>query len=131
MKNTRLGGRRAVRLASAAAALASAFILTVMTAAAATVNATDVTIRNSPEDKSDYSNAIGVLNQGDKVTVISKTTDSAGTEWYNVELENGNRGYVKAQWVDNDGERLKRLSRKPKMMPFRKMSMTTGLKKTV
>jgi hypothetical protein len=97
MKNTRLGGRRAVSLASAAAALASAFILTVMTAAAATVNATDVTIRNSPEDKSDYSNAIGVLNQGDKVTVISKTTDSAGTEWYNVELENGNRGYVKAQ----------------------------------
>ena len=101
MKNTRLGRRCAVRLASAAAALTAALILTMMTVAAATINATDVTIRNTAEDKSDYSNAIGVLQQGDKVTVLSKTTDGSGNEWFYVELENGNKGYVKAQWVDN------------------------------
>ena len=101
MKNTRLGRRSAVRLAAAAVAITAAFILAVMPAAAATINATDVTIRNTAEDKPDFSNSIGVLQQGDKVEVISKTTDSAGNEWYYVELENGNKGYVKAQWVDN------------------------------
>ena len=100
MKNTKLGRRSAVRLAAAAVAITAAFILAVMPAAAATINATDVTIRNTAEDKPDFSNSIGVLQQGDKVEVISKTTDSSGNEWYYVELENGNRGYVKAWLVD-------------------------------
>ena len=102
MKNTRLGRRSAVRLVSAAVALTVAFILTVMPVAADTINATDVTIRNSGEQKDD--NAIGILQKGDKVTVISKTTDSTGTEWYYVKLENGNYGYVKAEWVSTDGQ---------------------------
>ena len=103
MKNTKLGRRNAGRLTAAAVALAAAFILAVMPAAAATINATDVTIRNTAEDKSDYSNAIGVLNEGDQVTVLSRTTDASGIEWFYIELENGNKGYVKAQWVSNDG----------------------------
>ena len=81
MKNTKLGRRNAGRLTAAAVALAAAFILAVMPAAAATINATDVTIRNTAEDKSDYSNAIGVLNEGDQVTVLSRTTDASGIEW--------------------------------------------------
>ena len=103
MKNTKLGRRNAGRLTAAAVAFAAAFILAVMPAAAATINATDVTIRNTAEDKSDYSNAIGVLNEGDQVTVLSRTTDASGIEWFYIELENGNKGYVKAQWVSNDG----------------------------
>ena len=61
-------------------------------------------IRNSGEEKD--GNIIGSLNEGDKVTVRSKTTDSTGTEWYYIELPNGNTGYVKAQWIDNDGEEV-------------------------
>jgi hypothetical protein len=63
MKNTKLGRRSAGRFAAAVLALTAAFMLAVMPAAAATINATDVTIRNTAEDKSDYSNAIGVLNE--------------------------------------------------------------------
>ena len=89
-----------IRLTALAAAITVILLMTVISVSAATINATDVAIRNSAEDKSDYSNAIGVLQQGDRVKVLFWTTDSAGNEWYYVELENGNRGYVKARWVD-------------------------------
>ena len=92
MKNTKLGRISAGRFAAAVLALTAAFMLAVMPAAAATINATDVTIRNTAEDKSDYSNAIGVLNEGDKVNVLSRTTDASGIEWFYIELENGNKG---------------------------------------
>ena len=90
-----------IRLTALAAAITVILLMTVISVSAATINASDVTIRNTAEDKPDFSNSIGVLQQGDKVEVISKTTDSSGNEWYYVELENGNKGYVKAQWVDN------------------------------
>ena len=89
-----------IRLTALAAAITVILLMTVISVSAATINATDVAIRNSAEDKSDYSNAIGVLQQGDRVKVLFWTTDSSGNEWYYVELENGNRGYVKARWVD-------------------------------
>ena len=62
----------------------------------------DVVIRNSPEDKG-QENSIGSLNTGDTVTVLDSATDSTGIQWYLVELPNKNRGYVKAQWVSEDG----------------------------
>ena len=100
MKNTELGSGRAGRLAVLAAVL-TAICLLAVPVCAATVTASDVMIRNSGEEKDD--NIIGVLNEGDKVTVISKSTDSSGIEWYYVELPNKNTGYVKAQWIDNGG----------------------------
>ena len=101
MKNTRQGRRSYGRIAALVAALTAAILLA-MPVAAATVTASDVMIRNSAEEKD--GNIIGSLNEGDTVTVKSKATDSAGTEWYLVELPNGNSGYVKAQWIDNGGQ---------------------------
>lgn len=101
MKNTRQGRRSYCRIAALVAALTAAILLA-MPVAAATVTASDVMIRNSAEEKD--GNIIGSLNEGDTVTVKSKATDSAGTEWYLVELPNGNSGYVKAQWIDNGGQ---------------------------
>lgn len=103
--NTRQGSRRAGGFRTLIAALTAAVMLTVP-AAAATVTADDVVIRNSPEDLG-QKNSIGSLSSGDTVTVLEKTTDASGIEWYHIELPNKNRGYVKAQWVDNGGEAVK------------------------
>ena len=100
MKNASRKHTNNVRIAMAAVALIAAFILTVMPVAAGTINATDVTIRSSDEQRDD--NVIGILQMGDRVIVISRTTDSTGTEWYFIQLPNGNFAYVKAMWVDTD-----------------------------
>ena len=101
MKNIK-EGRRGVRgLRTFVAALLAALVLA-MPVAAATITTDDVVIRNSPEDKG-QENSIGSLNTGDTVTVLDSATDSTGIQWYLVELPNKNRGYVKAQWVSEDG----------------------------
>ena len=100
MKNTGRPQKYIFRLTALAAVFTAILLMTFTSVSAATINADDITIRNTAEDKSDYSNSIGVLQQGDRVKVLFWTTDSSGNEWYYVELENGNRGYVKAQWVD-------------------------------
>ncbi|MDO5132099.1 MAG: SH3 domain-containing protein, partial [Eubacteriales bacterium] len=103
MRNRKTERRGAGRLTVLIAALLVA-VLAAVPAAAATVTASDVMIRNSGEERND--NIIGSLNEGDKVTVISQSTDKSGIEWYYIELPNGNRGYVKAQWIDNNGEEV-------------------------
>ncbi len=107
MKNTIQGRRGAAGLRAFAAAILAALILA-MPVAAATITGDDVVIRNSPEDKG-QENSIGSLNTGDTVTVLESTTDASGTEWYLVQLPNKNQGYVKAQWVDNGGETVKKV----------------------
>ena len=106
MNKTQKGRRGAAALRAFAAALLAALIL-VMPVAAATITGDDVVIRNSPEDKG-QANSIGSLNTGDTVTVLDSATDAGGTEWYLVQLPNKNQGYVKAQWVDNGGETVKK-----------------------
>ena len=69
MRNKRLGRRAVGRLAVLAAVLTAVCMLAVPVCAA-TVTASDVMIRNSGEEKDN--NIIGVLQEGDKVTVISK-----------------------------------------------------------
>lgn len=106
MNKTQKGRRGAAALRAFAAAFLAALIL-VMPVAAATITGDDVVIRNSPEDKG-QANSIGSLNTGDTVTVLDSATDAGGTEWYLVQLPNKNQGYVKAQWVDNGGETVKK-----------------------
>ena len=105
MKERIHGRQNKGRLTGLIAAFAAAVLLAaVPVAAQSTVTGSDVMIRNSAEEKNgDKNNIIGSLNEGDKVTVKSKTTDASGQEWYFVELPNGNTGYVKADWVDVDG----------------------------
>lgn len=100
MGNRKQGRRGTGKVTALIVALTTALMLAVP-AAAATVTASDVMIRNSGQEKDD--NIIGVLNKGDTVKVISKSVDASGIEWYYVELPNKNTGYVKAQWIDNNG----------------------------
>ena len=103
MGNRKQGRRGTGRMTALIVALTAALMLAVP-AAAATVTASDVMIRNTGQEKDD--NIIGVLNKGDKVTVISRSVDASGIEWYYIELPNKNTGYVKAQWVDNGGREV-------------------------
>lgn len=100
MGNRKQGRRGTGKVTALIVALTAALMLAVP-AAAATVTASDVMIRNSGQEKDD--NIIGVLNKGDTVKVLSKSVDASGIEWYYVELPNKNTGYVKSQWIDNNG----------------------------
>ena len=72
-------------------------------ALAARTNTDGVLIRN---DASTDAGAIGVLNEGDEVTLLDGIQGADGYVWYYVQLENGNTGYIRSDLVDASEEEL-------------------------
>ena len=58
-----------------------------------------VVIRN---DASTEAGIIGSLNEGDEIIILDALQNYDGYVWYYIELENGNRGYVRSDLIDAD-----------------------------
>ena len=59
----------------------------------------DVMIRN---DASTEARIIGSINEGDEIIILDALQNYDGYVWYYIELENGNRGYVRSDLIDAD-----------------------------
>ena len=71
---------------------------------AATSTADEVRIRNEATTEGD--NVIGSLSEGEEVTILDIVEADDGYTWYYVQLENGNTGYVRADFIDASEEEL-------------------------
>ena len=100
------------KFAKVLSAAAAGFLVTVnilavpIGASAATATADEVRIRNEATTEED--NVIGSLDQGDEVTILDVVEADDGYTWYYIELENGNKGYVRADFIDASEEELSR-----------------------
>ena len=100
------------KFAKVLSAAAAGFLVTVnilavpIGAFAATATADEVRIRNEATTEED--NVIGSLDQGDEVTILDVVEADDGYTWYYIELENGNKGYVRADFIDASEEELSR-----------------------
>ena len=56
-------------------------------------------IRN---DASTEARIIGSINEGDEIIILDALQGDDGYVWYYIELENGNRGYVRSDLIDAD-----------------------------
>lgn len=64
-----------------------------------TITGTDVRVRNGAGTS--YA-ILGVVNTGDRVTVLGEAKDNAGDKWYHVTTDKGVTGYVFGQYVSLD-----------------------------
>ncbi len=71
-----------------------------LTAFGATINTNGVNIRN---DASTESGVIGSLFEGDVVDILETVSAEDGTTWYKIRLSNGNTGFVRSDFVNDDG----------------------------
>ena len=103
MKNRRFArfGRLAMTVMTAAA-LAFGTLAAAQPVMAEVITQDGVNIRL--EASTEENNIIGSLNAGDHVEVLDSTTGSDGAEWYLVQLDNGNQGWVRADMVGEDPE---------------------------
>ena len=65
------------------------------------VIADGVMIRN---DASTDAGILGSLNEGDKVEILDVVQPGDGYSWYYIELDNGNHGYMRGDFISIDGE---------------------------
>ena len=72
-------------------------------ALAARIITDGVVIRN---DASTDAGAIGLLDEGDEVTLLDAIQGADGYVWYYMQLENGNTGYIRSDLVDASEEEL-------------------------
>ena len=72
-------------------------------ALAARIIVDGVVIRN---DASTDAGAIGLLDEGDEVTLLDAIQGADGHVWYYMQLENGNTGYIRSDLVDASDEEL-------------------------
>ena len=82
--------------ASLAASLAFCAPCTQLGAFAATSVTDGVMIRN---DATTEAGIIGSLNEGDEVTILDVLQSGDGYAWYYIQLENGNKGYVRSDLI--------------------------------
>ncbi len=103
--------KRFVKLLSAVAAgvlVSVSAMVYPIGASAATSIGDEVRIRNAPDTEDD--NVIGSLNQGDEVTILGVEQSGDGSTWYYVQLENGNTGYVRADFIEASEEELRQFN---------------------
>lgn len=89
--------------ASLAASLAFCAPCTQLGAFAATSVTDGVMIRN---DATTEAGIIGSLNEGDEVTILDVLQSGDGYAWYYIQLENGNKGYVRSDLISADDSEL-------------------------
>ena len=89
--------------ASLAASLAFCTPCTQLGAYAATAVTDGVMIRN---DATTEAGIIGSLNEGDEVTILDVLQSGDGYAWYYIQLENGNKGYVRSDLISADDSEL-------------------------
>ena len=70
---------------------------------AATSVTDGVMIRN---DAGTDAGIIGSLNEGDEVTILDVLQSGDGYAWYYIQLENGNKGYVRSDLISADDSEL-------------------------
>lgn len=70
-------------------------------AATGTVNGSNINVRS---EGSTTSSVVGTVNTGDILTIGDTVTDDSGATWYQVTLDNGTSGYVRADFltINND-----------------------------
>ncbi len=100
MNNTRRNWKKYFTTLALSASLAVGTMGFSIAAFGATVNTDGVNIRS---EASTDSGIIGSLYAGDVVEIVETTTAEDGTTWYLVRLSNGNTGYVRSDFVDDDG----------------------------
>ncbi|MCM1122941.1 MAG: SH3 domain-containing protein [Eubacterium sp.] len=103
-RNTASGKRRfLLRMATAVSVMSvlwcSSFVS--MADAEGTVKVASAKIRQSADPNS---TVVGSTSQGKTVTIKSQATDASGTSWYEVYIEGGSTGYIRADLVDKTGD---------------------------
>ena len=97
--------KKAVTAAAVSAFVAVSVLGAQITAYAATAATDSVMIRN---DASTDSGIIGSLDEGDEVEILDVIQSGDGYQWYYIELENGNTGYVRGDLINASDEELAR-----------------------
>ena len=95
--------KKAVTAAAVIALVAVSLLGVQITAFAATAATDSVMIRN---DASTDSGIIGSLDEGDEVEILDVIQSGDGYQWYYIELENGNTGYVRGDLINASDEEL-------------------------
>ena len=104
------GIRKMLSAAGISFLIATGAIAMPLCASAATAVTDGVMIRN---DASTEAGIIGSLNEGDEVTILDVIQSGDGYAWYYIELDNGNKGYVRSDLLSASEEELRQFGGAP------------------